>query len=94
MIEDDENVIKWTGDVATGRSVSRAMVCADSGLFRGLPELVATEIRDRRKRAGMTQAQLASKVGVGHETISKWECGKTMPSNRNLAALEDADAEA
>jgi ribosome-binding protein aMBF1 (putative translation factor) len=87
---DRSTTIRWSGDTAVARRVSRAMTTAECGLLRGLPELVATEIRDRRKRAGMTQSQLALKVGVTRYTIASWERAETIPSNNNLTALEDA----
>lgn len=33
-----------------------------------------------RKRAGMTQAALAAKVGVSYPTVYRWEVGETAPS--------------
>ena len=32
-----------------------------------------------RKRLGMTQEQLAQRVGVSAQAVSKWEAGQTMP---------------
>jgi transcriptional regulator with XRE-family HTH domain len=39
----------------------------------------ATRIRLRRQQLGMTQAQLAAKVGVHVATVTSWEAG-TFPS--------------
>ena len=36
-------------------------------------------IADLRKKQGLTQEQLGEKVGVGFRSVSKWECGKTLP---------------
>lgn len=36
-------------------------------------------IAKKRKEAGLTQEQLAEKIGVSNKTISKWETGKSMP---------------
>lgn len=36
-------------------------------------------ISDRRKEMGLTQAQLAEKLGVSDKSVSRWENGKTMP---------------
>lgn len=36
-------------------------------------------ISDRRKEMGLTQAQLAEKLGVNDKSVSRWENGKTMP---------------
>ena len=36
-------------------------------------------IADLRRKQGLTQEQLGEKVGVGFRSVSKWECGKTLP---------------
>lgn len=36
-------------------------------------------IAQKRKEKNLTQKQLAEKVGVSNNTVSKWECGKCMP---------------
>ncbi len=43
------------------------------------------DIKDIRKRTGLTQAEFGAKLGVSRETISHWENGKYLP-----AFLEDA----
>ena len=40
-----------------------------------------------RKRLGMTQEQLAQRVGVSAQAVSKWETGTADPSTSNLLAL-------
>lgn len=47
------------------------------------------ELRRQRGRRGMTQAQLAAKVGVTGKTISLWESGEQAPGVRVLGALMD-----
>ncbi len=47
-------------------------------------------IYELRKRAGLSQSELASKVGVTNKAVSKWEVGKAKPgveTIRKLAAL-------
>lgn len=44
-----------------------------------MPKLITT-IRDARQRMGMTQEQLASRVGVRRETILHLENGRYNPS--------------
>ncbi|NLW78617.1 MAG: helix-turn-helix transcriptional regulator [Ruminococcaceae bacterium] len=39
-----------------------------------------TQVREARQRAGMTQAELAEKVGVRRETILHLENGRYNPS--------------
>lgn len=38
------------------------------------------DLKKRREAAGMTQEQLAEKVGVVRQTISNIECGLSLPS--------------
>ena len=40
-----------------------------------------------RKQKGMTQKELAEKVGVSDKTISKWECGNSIPDITYLESL-------
>ncbi len=44
-------------------------------------------IADLRKTHGLTQLQLADKLGVSDKTISRWECGKGMPELSILMPL-------
>ena len=36
-------------------------------------------ISEKRKAQGMTQAQLAEKLGITDRAVSKWETGRSMP---------------
>ncbi len=45
------------------------------------------QIRQRRLQLGLTQAQLAAKVGVDVKTVSRWENGKMRPSKWVLPTL-------
>lgn len=40
-----------------------------------------------RKEAGMTQAQLAEKLGITNRAVSKWETGNSMPDASLMLAL-------
>ena len=42
-----------------------------------------------RRGAGMTQQELAEKLGVTNRTISKWETGETFPETSQLIPLAD-----
>jgi transcriptional regulator with XRE-family HTH domain len=44
-------------------------------------------VADQRKRAGLTQAQLAERVGVVTETVSRLERGSAIPSLARLEAV-------
>lgn len=45
-----------------------------------------TRMQRRRKQIGLTQAQLAEKLGLSQGTITHWECGRREPED--LATLE------
>lgn len=47
------------------------------------------EIKSRRTALGMTQQDLAEKLGVSHITVSRWERGDALPSPKNLKAMID-----
>lgn len=40
-----------------------------------------------RMERGLTQAQLAEKMGVHHQVISRWECGDRNPTGKSLLKL-------
>ena len=40
-----------------------------------------------RKKSGLSQEEVAEKLGVSRQTISKWENGTSDPSTSNLIAL-------
>ena len=49
--------------------------------------LVGRRTAELRRRAGMTQAQLAERLGVAVETISRLERGATLPGVETLVRL-------
>ena len=58
--------------------------------FKGGVKVYSQYIRDLRKKAGFTQAELAEKTGVSRSTVYDWESGKYPPTDaNNIAALED-----
>jgi transcriptional regulator with XRE-family HTH domain len=48
---------------------------------------VAKQIKILRKQAGLTQVELAKKVGVHQTAISKWELGVDIPASNTMDAL-------
>ena len=42
-----------------------------------------------RKARGMTQEELAAKLNVSRQAVSKWETGESLPDLYKLAALAD-----
>jgi transcriptional regulator with XRE-family HTH domain len=57
----------------------------DSAVTSGDP--IGTRIAKRRHVLGLSQAQLAQRVGVKRDAVSKWETGKHYP-HRHLGKLE------
>jgi transcriptional regulator with XRE-family HTH domain len=48
------------------------------------PNMIGSEIRRMRKDAGLTQVQLAKLVGVGNNTVPRWERGELTPPKNVL----------
>ena len=47
-------------------------------------------IKAARKRAGMTQAELSSKLGIPFQSISQWERNIRKPKQETIAKIADA----
>ena len=47
------------------------------------------KIREQRKKAGLSQEQLAEKLNVSRQAITKWETDKGIPDIANLIAISD-----
>jgi transcriptional regulator with XRE-family HTH domain len=56
--------------------------------------MLAERIAQRRKAAGLTQAQLASRAGIRLETLNRIERGKTTPDFSTIRKLVHAVQEA
>ena len=50
-------------------------------------KLIGTIIAQNRKKTGLTQAELASKLNVSDKTVSKWESGRGYPEITQLPAI-------
>ena len=48
------------------------------------------KLKEARKKAGMTQEQLANLLSVSRQAITKWESDKGMPDIENLKVLSKA----
>ena len=44
-------------------------------------------LKQERKRAGISQKDFAKSVGTTQQRVSEWECGKIEPSLYNLIAI-------
>ncbi len=63
--------------------------CAEFDALDDEFTLAAAMIRARAE-AGLTQEQLAQRMGTKQEVIARWEGGKVLPSTRTLARLAKA----
>lgn len=52
-----------------------------------LKQIVAKNIADLRREAGMTQLQLAGKLNYSDKAVSKWESGASIPDAAVLLAI-------
>lgn len=50
-------------------------------------EQIGRRIQELRKLTGMTQEQLAEKINISRQTLSKWETGATMPDVESIVRL-------
>ncbi|MBQ6774447.1 MAG: helix-turn-helix transcriptional regulator [Synergistaceae bacterium] len=48
---------------------------------------VSANIRQLRKKAGLTQIELADKIGVSIATLRRWEAGETSPTGTRIIEL-------
>ena len=48
---------------------------------------IAKRLYEYRKAAGLSQEQVANKIDVSRQAVSKWECGESSPDTDNLIAL-------
>ena len=53
---------------------------------------VGERLKDLRRRLGLSQEQLARRLGVSFATVNRWESGRTQISARSLAALAELEA--
>lgn len=47
------------------------------------------KLRNHRKKLGMTQEEVAEKIGVSPQAVSKWEAGDCLPDCFNLKAISE-----
>lgn len=50
---------------------------------------VSDKLYELRKKQGLSQEQLAEKLGVSRQAVSKWESGQAAPEYEKLIAISD-----
>ncbi len=50
---------------------------------------LAQRLHGLRRANGLSQEELARKLAVSRQAVSKWECGDALPSTENLFALAE-----
>ncbi|MBQ9121134.1 MAG: helix-turn-helix domain-containing protein [Clostridia bacterium] len=50
-------------------------------------EILGKKLYELRKAAGLSQEDLAEKLGVSRQAVSKWECGESWPDTDNLITI-------
>lgn len=58
-------------------------------LTETITKTIAANIASYRKAAGLTQAELADKLGYSDKSVSKWEQGNGVPDIFNLVRIAD-----
>jgi len=53
-----------------------------------IKEYSGVEIREIRRKAGMTQRVFAAYMGVSKKTVEAWECGRTHPTGPAFRLLD------
>jgi len=51
---------------------------------------IAVELMKARLRAGLSQAELAARMGTSQSTIARLESGQTLPSTKTLLRFAEA----
>ena len=54
--------------------------------------MLSERIYKFRRKSGLSQEQLAEKIGVSRQAISKWESGTSTPELEKLLALSDCSS--
>ena len=55
-----------------------------------MPDNFGERLKKLRKKAGLTQEQLAEMLNINHNSVSRWETDDLTPNARNIKALAKA----
>jgi transcriptional regulator with XRE-family HTH domain len=72
-----------------GRITSSPRGQTRRNLLNPVEEVLRLRVREERIRAGFTQSQLAERVAVATETVSRLERGTSMPSLRAIVKIAE-----
>ena len=59
----------------------------DSGMFGGEFMNLSENLQNLRKAKGMSQEELAEKLDVSRQAVSKWETGETSPETETIIMI-------
>lgn len=76
-----------TRKVVRTSAAQRARFALVAALYR---EQVGHEIARRRRELDLSQADLAERIGVRPQTVSRWERGENLGHQRNLELVREA----
>lgn len=48
---------------------------------------IGSKLLQLRKKAGLSQGEMADRLGVSRQAISKWECDESLPDSENLIMI-------
>jgi transcriptional regulator with XRE-family HTH domain len=65
----------------------RRLNALEKGSRLSAPPAACDLLRAMRSRGGWTQAQVAQRLGVGQNTVARWERGERLPSAEQMQAL-------
>lgn len=75
------------------RKFQPQLIACDRGLryliFKEVAPVLSERIHQLRRKSGLSQEQLAEKIGVSRQAISKWESGASTPEFQKLLALSE-----
>ena len=54
-----------------------------------MDQMIAERIQNLRKRQGLSQEELAERIGVSRQAVSKWESGQSMPDVEKIILLSN-----